>query len=305
MQKSLPLPVLAVFSSLILAGCSTNTSHSLLKLEDEKIAMRSAIATKLGATPLEVEQALDETPEQEAQTAALVTRRVTGRVGTSEDVEMQNQLQVIAEKLARAAGSNPEDVQVVLLQSNRINAYTPGGGILLINEGLLTFAETEAQVAAVMAHELAHIVLKHPQRQKKIRLAHKAGDVMMTSSTPDRLVDNLGKWLRIGGRSTMNGMIRQQEMMADAVGLSILVEAGYDPNEMVRLLTALQRRVSENDRAFNAVNGNHPLTIDRVVATKEKIRQRYRGVSGIKTTVKFQRLLNRYHLEQGKQLAYR
>jgi predicted Zn-dependent protease len=292
-----------VTAAVLLAGCSTNTSHSLLKLEDEKAEMNTSIAEKIGATPLEVEQALDETPEQEQQTAALVTKRVTQRVGVSTDLAMQNHLQAIAMRLARAAQADADRFEVVLLASDRVNAYTPGAGTLLINEGLLRFADNEAQVAAVMAHEIAHVVLKHPQRQKKIRLASKAGDVMMTHYTPEGLVDSVGRWLRIGGRTTMNGMIRQQEMMADSIGIDIMVKAGYDPVELVKLLENLRSEIKEADRTTTAVNGNHPLTSDRIAEAKEKIRTRYRNIGGRKNSVKFAKLVKPYHEGNGKQLA--
>jgi predicted Zn-dependent protease len=305
MQNTLPLRFVALLACLGLAACSTNTSQSLLKLEDEKSEMRSSIAAKIGATPLEVEQALDETPEQEQQTAALVTKRVTQRVGVSDDVAMQQHLQRIARKLAVAANANPDEFEVVLLASDRVNAYTPGAGTLLINEGLLRFADNEAQVAAVMAHEIAHVVLKHPQRQKKIRLASKAGDVMMGNYTPEGLVDNVGRWLRIGGRTTMNGMIRQQEMMADSIGIDIMAKAGYHPQELVALLSNLQKEIKEADRTTTAVNGNHPLTQDRITEAKAKIRLNYRGVGGVKNTVRFAKLAKPYHAGKRKQFAER
>jgi predicted Zn-dependent protease len=303
MQSRLSLRFSIVTAAVLLAGCSTNTSHSLLKLEDEKAEMNTSIAEKIGATPLEVEQALDETPEQEQQTAALVTKRVTQRVGVSTDLAMQNHLQAIAMRLARAAQADADRFEVVLLASDRVNAYTPGAGTLLINEGLLRFADNEAQVAAVMAHEIAHVVLKHPQRQKKIRLASKAGDVMMTHYTPEGLVDSVGRWLRIGGRTTMNGMIRQQEMMADSIGIDIMVKAGYDPVELVKLLENLRSEIKEADRTTTAVNGNHPLTSDRIAEAKEKIRTRYRNIGGRKNSVKFAKLVKPYHEGNGKQLA--
>jgi predicted Zn-dependent protease len=277
----------------VLAGCSSG-GRSLLALEDEKAALREAIAKKIGAPQLEVDQALITSPEQERETADTVTQRLVRRVGTSRDRAMTAHLQAMAENLASSVGAGDKNFRVILLKSDQANAFTPGAGTILVNEGLLQLAENEAQVAAVMSHEMAHVLLGHPQRQKQIRLASKVGAHFMDDYTPTNLVDNVGKWLRIGGNATLNGMIRQQEMMADSIAIDIMQKAGYDPHEMVRLLTKLRVMIPAKDRTSNVVYGNHPLTIDREKAAVEKVNRRYRSTNGVVTTSKFEKLVRSY-----------
>ncbi len=277
----------------VLAGCSGG-GRSLLALEDEKAAMREAIAKKIGAPRQEVDQALITSPEQERESADIVTKRLVKRVGTSQDRAMTAHLQAMAESLAAGVGAGDKNFQVILLKSNQANAFTPGAGTILVNEGLLQLAENEAQVAAVMSHEMAHVLLGHPQRQKQIRLASKVGAHFMDDYTPTNLVDNVGKWLRIGGNATLNGMIRQQEMMADSIAIDIMAEAGYDPHEMIRLLTKLRIKLPTRNRTSNVVYGNHPLTADREKAAIEKVQRRYRSTDGIVTTPEFEKLVQAY-----------
>jgi predicted Zn-dependent protease len=284
---------LAVVLATLLAGCSSG-GKSLLALEDEKASLREAIARKIGAPQQEVDQALITSPEQERETAATVTQRLVSRIGTSDDRAMTAHLQSVAENLASSVGARNRNFKVILLKSNQANAFTPGAGTILVNEGLLQLAENEAQVAAVMSHEMAHVLLGHPQRQKQIRLASKVGAHFMDDYTPTNLVDNVGKWLRIGGSATLNGMIRQQEMMADSIAIDIMQKAGYDPHEMVRLLTKLRVRIPPKDRTTNVVYGNHPLTGDREKAAIEKVQRRYRTARGIVTTPEFEKLVQPY-----------
>jgi predicted Zn-dependent protease len=302
-RKAAATPIFTLlFTAALLAGCSSGRT-SLLALEDEKASMRLSIAQKIGATPLEVRQALDTTAENEARTAAMVTERVVARYGISDDVAMQNYLQGMANKMAAASKMKRYDFKVVLLRSHQVNAFTPGDGQILINEGLLQFTKNEAQVAAVMAHEMAHVVLKHPSRQKQIRLASKAGSKFMDNFTPEGLQENLGRVLRLGGNATMNGMIRQQEMMADSIGLEIMIKTGYNPREMVYLLRALRELSPDRDRDHNVVYGNHPLTIDRETAMIEKINTHHRLVGGVASSAKFEALVRPYHAKNRKRLA--
>jgi predicted Zn-dependent protease len=303
-QRSLSLGILLA-SALSLAACSSGAGRSFLALEDEKAEARASIAQKIGVTPLDVRQALDSSPEQQRATALAVTQRVEQRYGVSSDLAMQQYLQDMAQRMADASVRKHVPVEVVLLKSRQINAFTPGAGVILINEGLLKITENEAQVAAVIAHELAHLLMRHPQRQKQIKLASKAGGVFMDVYTPTNLRENIGRWLRIGGNATMNGMIRQQEMMADSIGIDIMVKAGYDPREMAHVLRGLRNGIPEKNRAENVVVGNHPLTIDRERAAVEKINEQYRRVRGVRSTPEFDTMLVPYHLKRMKRLAER
>ncbi len=296
---------LVVVASSWLAACSSGSGRSLLALEDEKTNVRVALAAKIGASPLEVEQALDSTPEQQRKSAAALTSRIALRVGTSHDVAMVSHLQGVSAKLARGMNVPPENFNVVVLRSNQANAFTPGAGTILVNEGLLQVASNEAEVAAVMAHEMAHILLNHPQRQKQIRLASKAGGKMMDEFTPKNLQNNLGQILRISGNATMNGMIRQQELMADSIAIDMLVKAGYEPRAILQILETLRAGKQQSDRATNVVYGYHPLTIDRETAATHKINSRYHTVVGLQTTPRFEELVAPYHLKRFKRLAQR
>jgi predicted Zn-dependent protease len=303
MQKHLPrLTVLFAIAGL-LAACSSGSGRSLLALEDEKADFRTSLAQKIGVSRSEVEQALNTTDLQEQKSAALVTARAKQRHGLSEDKAMQDHLQQVANTLAAAAGAYNRSFEVVFLRSQGVNAYTPGAGKLLVNEGLLQFTQNEAQAAAVLAHEIAHVLMKHPQRQRQIRLASKAGSRMIDELSEDPRKESLfSRILRLSGNVTLNGMIRQQEMMADSIGIDIMAKAGYEPREMIRVLNVLRRHLPQRDRAANVAYGNHPLTIDREKAAQSKITSKYPAEDGIVSTPIFDGLVKRYHQ---KRLALR
>lgn len=289
----------------VLAACSSGSGRHLLSLEDEKTEVRVALAEKIGASPLEVEQALDTTPEYQRDVAAAVAERVIQRHGTSTDAAMQQHLQGVVDKLAFGMHAQNQHFELVILKSKQANAFTPGAGIILINEGLLPLVRNEAEVAAVISHEMAHVLMKHPQRQKQIRLASKAGSALMDQFTPDRLQNTIGRFLRLSGNATMNGMIRQQEMMADAIAIDMLVKTGYEPQAMVDVLRSLRGRGTQLDRLNNVIYGNHPLTIDREAAAAKKVQERYQTVDGVLSSPRFDELVAPYHSKRNKRLAQR
>jgi predicted Zn-dependent protease len=297
--------IFILLTASVLAACSSGSGRSLLALEDEKTEMRVALAEKIGATPTEVEQALDTTPQQQQQVAVAVAARVIQRQGISEDDAMREHLQGVVDRLASGTNVRRQNFRLVILKSKQANAFTPGAGIILVNEGLLQMVRNEGEVAAVMAHEMAHVLLKHPQRQKQIRLASKAGGAMMDQFTPDGLRDNIGQFLRLGGNATMNGMIRQQELMADAIAIDMLVKANYHPRVMVDVLRSLRGLGTQMNRLNNVIYGNHPLTIDREMVAAKKIKERYYAVSGLRSTPDFDELVKPYHRQRAKRLAQR
>jgi predicted Zn-dependent protease len=297
--------IYVLLTASLLAACSSGSGRSLLALENEKTEMRVALAEKIGASPDEVEQALDTTPQQQEAVATAVAARVIEKHGTSDDEAMRRHLQGVVDKLAVGMNAKRQNFELVVLKSKQANAFTPGAGIILINEGLLRLVRNESEVAAVIAHEMAHVLLKHPQRQKQIRLASKAGSAMMDQFTPDRLQNNIGRFLRLGGNATMNGMIRQQELMADAIAIDMLVKSGYDPRAMVDVLRTLRGFGTQMDRLNNVIYGNHPLTIDREVAAAKKIKERYQTVGGVKSSPRFDALVVPYHLKNTRRFAQR
>lgn len=299
-----PLNVLGLLVATLLAGCTMGSQNNLRALlENEKTAFRKNFAASIGATPTEVTYAFDKSLETEKQAAALVTHKLVRQQGLSDDVEMQNYLQQMVDKLTRGLGSDNFQYKVYLLDDERVNAFTPGGGTILVKEGLVAYCDTEAQMAAVLAHEIAHIVMRHPNRMRRIEIAKKTGGSFMDSITPEGLKDNLGKLLRLGGRATLNGMVRAQEAEADSIGIDIMVAAGYDPHGMAEIQRQLRQFAPRVSKLAHTVYGNHPLSDERETAALVKINELYADVKGVRNTKKFQRLSAKYQQKRMDRLA--
>lgn len=159
---------------------------------------------------------------------------------------------------------------VFILDSNEINAFATSGGHILITRGLLKCAESEDALAAVIAHEVSHVVLGHSikalETNKKVsgftdkwkQIVSSADSVLgekLTSSLEDftSLVDDLASNVFEKGYS------QTQEFEADSKALQLMAVAGYNPNAMVRML----EKIKQNESSSKGMK-NHPSAESRI-----------------------------------------
>lgn len=189
---------------------------------------------------------------------------------------------------------NPiQSYRITILDSPTVNAFALPGGYLYLTRGLLALANDEAEIAAVISHEMAHVIANHGiQRQKQQDAALIAGQVVSeilsgNLSTSSVLARNK---LRLAAFS------RQQELQADEIGIRMLAQAGYDPDASVRFLKSL-----ENYSAFNTEDqsssglsflSSHPSTPKRRSAA-QKYADQFASASATTTNrAKFTRDIN-------------
>ncbi|MFO1034594.1 MAG: M48 family metallopeptidase [Hyphomicrobiales bacterium] len=273
-------------------------------LEQEKTQLRDSIAQKIGANPEDITRAMDTSQAGEIANARRIKRETLARYGRSKDKAMEAQLQKVANRLSLAfVGSGGMKYEVVLVKNETMNAFTPGGGIIVINEGLLMFCDTEGEVAAVMAHEMGHVLRRDPLKQRQMSLVRKAGRSITAAITPQSMDKSLGNALRLGGGASMNASTRVQEAEADSLGIDIMVAAGYDPREMVHVQETFMLYAPQESRLANVLYGNHPLSKDRADAARRKIAKQYPDVGGDVTTAAYDALAKRYQERRMAQIA--
>lgn len=288
--------------ALSLAACTSGSSVSYL-LQQEKANIRNSMAKQIGATPQELQRAFDTSPEAERRHAEDISAQWVKKLGKSSDKAMQAHLQKVVERLVAPLNTQQTQYRLVLVKDQQINAFTPGGGIIVVQEGLLMYCDTEGQVAAVLAHEIAHVLRRHPVKQRQMGIARKAGRSLTDAITPDSMEKSLGSLLRVSGGATVNAAIRAQEREADSIAIDILVAAGYDPEEMVNVQRVFRQYAPQGSRLANWLYGSHPLSKDREEASRKKIDTTYPGIGGDVTSAEFEKLIRGYHERRMKKLA--
>jgi len=159
---------------------------------------------------------------------------------------------------------------IKVLDAEEVNAFALPGGFFFVNSGLLLKAETEAELAGVMAHEIAHVAARHGTRQAT------KGDLMQIGTIP---LIFMGGWagyaIRQGaGLAIPMGFLtfsRAYEREADYLGLQYLYKSGYDPTAFVDFFEKIQTLEKKKPGSVAKVFSTHPMTDDRIKKAQDEI----------------------------------
>src|SRR5262245_36196625 len=201
--------------------------------------------------------------------------------GLAQDVERQAKLindPVIAEYVNRV-GQNlvrnsdakvPFTIKVI--DAEEVNAFALPGGFFFVNSGLILKADNEAELAGVMAHEIAHVAARHGTKQAT------RGELINIASIP---LIFMGGWtgyaIRQGaGLAIPMGFLtfsRSFEREADDLGLQYLYKSGYDPTSFVDFFEKIESLEKKKPGSLAKVFSTHPMTDDRIKAAQNQIQK--------------------------------
>ena len=161
---------------------------------------------------------------------------------------------------------------IKVLDSEEVNAFALPGGFFFVNTGLILKAETEAELAGVMAHEIAHVAARHGTKQAT------RGELINIASIP---LIFMGGWtgyaIRQGaGLAIPMGFLtfsRGFEREADDLGLQYLYKSGYDPTSFVDFFEKIESLEKKKPGSLAKVFSTHPMTDDRIKAAQNQIQK--------------------------------
>lgn len=193
------------------------------------------------------------------------------RMKLSRDPARIAQLQRIGERISKVVFWDMPDAdwEFVVFDSPEINAFAMAGGKVGIYTGLYKVAKTDDEIAAVIAHEIAHVTAKHVHERLSRDLAvNTVGAVGaiggMVAGAPVLTVDAVSQ---IYGFTTgISGFAydRRSEKEADYIGLMYMARAGYDPQAAVRVMEAMDAATAHEPRP-PAILSTHPTGPERII----------------------------------------
>ena len=165
---------------------------------------------------------------------------------------------------------------VAILDSNEINAFATSGGHIFLTRGLINAAKTEDALAAVIAHEVAHIQLQHSIRAIRTSRITQALLITGTSAAGVAAGMNVNELTNVFNESVgeivqtivNNGYSQSQEFDADNTAMSLLASAGYNPNALIDMLNEL-RSVQTSGTGFGKT---HPTPAQRITNAERTVR---------------------------------
>ncbi len=214
-----------------------------------------------------------------------LAKKVLASARQSQDAALRARLQRIVDRLAVAAREEspwPRRWKVYVIDDARADAFTAGGGYLFITTGMIRLLETDERLATVLAHEMAHNLLRHVwEAREKKEMARKAHEFSSEVLAKKWRMPWLGQSVSFVVNTSLNTYSRQQEYDADAEGLHLLVRAGYRPQVALETFDYLRRHFRDEGVVKNFFYNHHPLYERRRWYLANRIRAHYRAEAGL------------------------
>lgn len=246
MQHRIIILILASFALFNLGGCAVNPASGMPDLvfmsESKEIEIGKELHQKI----------LESTP-------------------VYQDEKLQAYVERIGQNLARN-GDRPElKYTFTIIDSPDINAFALPGGYIYVNRGLITYLDSEAQLAAVMAHEIGHVTARHSVKQDTARKGSSVVTVLSVLTTGSTMI---GDVTDLWGTAAVMGYGRDMELEADSLGAQYLHNSGYNPNAMIEVIGVLKdqerfarrmaRETGKKTTTYHGVFSTHPRNDERL-----------------------------------------
>jgi predicted Zn-dependent protease len=161
-------------------------------------------------------------------------------------------------------------VSIKIIESDQANAFTLPGGHMFIDTGLIRLTESEAELAATMAHELGHVAARHATRQAtQSTIANIATIPLVLLGGPAGLLARNAATVAMP--MSFLKFSRVFETEADALGLQYMYEAGYDPSGSVDIFERLEALEKKRPGTIAQLFKTHPMTSDRIQKAQKNI----------------------------------
>lgn len=192
--------------------------------------------------------------------------------GIYSDRPAEIMLAQIVSKLLAAADQPNSKFTVTILDTAEVNAFALPGGYIFVTRGILALANDESELAAVLAHEIAHVVLHHARaRTERAKTTDLVDKVVTGVFGADPSTDQSANKAKL----SFAAFSQAQELAADKEGIMISGKAGFDPFAASRFLTAMGRFAQysqgDADQADDFLS-SHPSTPDRIQKAVEEAR---------------------------------
>jgi len=213
-------------------------------------------------------------PAQERKLGEAIVREARAQGGILNDPEVNDYLNELGNRLVSVSPDAKQDFDFFAVGDGSINAFALPGGYIGVNTGLILLAQTESELASVLAHEITHVTQRHIARQLQgqqdgllmslaalavAMLAARAGG----ASSGDAAQAAIATSQALALQSRLN-YTREFEYEADRIGFQRLVAAGFDPHATATFMEKLQRSSRFLEGSAPSYLRTHPITFERI-----------------------------------------
>ena len=203
--------------------------------------------------------------EKEVSMGKGADKQVVQQYGIYQDKPLQLYVNSVGQKLvSKLSDKIFRHYFFKLVDSSDINAFALPGGYVYVTRGLMAMLNSEAELAGVLGHEIAHITLHHGAKL----MVRSIGAQILSIGAAVANPENAGQWLLVSGAMFQQinlGYGREAELESDAQGMLTSTESGYHPVGIVKFLKNLRRQEIMTGQAYHSFQATHPDTKDRVI----------------------------------------
>lgn len=262
--------LIAVITTLLFASSvQAQLGDVLRRIDPSKIAKGAKVAR--AATR-------EFTEDEERDIGRVVAARILATYPYSKNEKLQRYVTLVGNTVA-AYSARPTSVwQFAVLDTPVVNAFSCPGGFIFITTGALSQMHSEAELAAVLGHEVAHATQKHILKEIRRSSVVMSGiDLAGSMSVGDSLTDEVGKKLGEVAYQKLftSGLSRRDENEADTIGVELAEAAGYKGAEYLKFLEALGSL--EATSQMKVLVATHPRAKDRIATVKPIVAKQQEG----------------------------
>jgi predicted Zn-dependent protease len=202
-------------------------------------------------------------PEEEIEIGRSIAANVAGKYGIVMDEQVTRYICLVGETVAAKSDRPDLTYHFAVLDTDIINAFSCPGGYVFVTRGALGIIECEAELAAVLAHEIAHVAHKDIINEIEKQQFFQAGnEVAGTLLHADPAIFNAAT--SFGTGLLFKGFSRSDEYAADKRSIGYTARAGYDPAALLTFLEKLRGASGASDGGVKLLLATHPQIDDRI-----------------------------------------
>jgi len=191
--------------------------------------------------------------------------KILQQYGRYEDEALQQYVSEIGRRIGAKSDRPTLEYTFTVLDSEEVNAFALPGGFIYITRGIMAYLNSEAELIAVLGHEIGHVTARHAERQQRGSVASAVGSTLIgiLTGSPD-----LMQVANLAGTALVSGYGRDMELEADSLGAEYLHRLGHDPEAMIDVVRLLKnqellelqtaREEGRQARVYHGVFSTHP-----------------------------------------------
>lgn len=205
---------------------------------------------------------------QEIATGRQYDKQIRKQYKVYEVQAVQDYVDRVGQKIARQSHRPSLQYHFTVLDSPEINAFALPGGYVYITRGIMAYLNSEAELAAVLGHEIAHVTARHGVRQQSAAQAADIGLTIASIFVPELSSSLASNVINIAGGALLSGYGREHELESDRLGAVYLARSEYDPQAIIKVIGVLKnqelkdaelaKQEGREPRRYHGLFASHP-----------------------------------------------